>query len=230
MLKCEVIKDLLPLYIDKVCSRESATLIEEHLAGCSSCRLEWENLQSAIPLPLQTVDNNRRDGLVLKAISSYWGRTKLKAFMKGAMLSSLTIGLLVLAYFGLTQWHIMKVPADLVVIEDVGKMKDGRIAFHLRLTDDYDLNQISYDMDEEGNFYMTPYRPIIKKKRVAPVGLFNMYQALDSFLNEVYKSRFGADTHIKALYIVTRDEHILVWQEGMSLPPASLAAEEELKR
>lgn len=35
---CNIIKDLLPLYIDDVCSKESKHLVEEHLKGCNNCQ------------------------------------------------------------------------------------------------------------------------------------------------------------------------------------------------
>lgn len=35
---CEVIKDLLPLYYDDVCSEESKDMVEEHLEECPSCQ------------------------------------------------------------------------------------------------------------------------------------------------------------------------------------------------
>lgn len=34
---CEVIKDLLPIYADGVCSKESAAMVEEHLSECEPC-------------------------------------------------------------------------------------------------------------------------------------------------------------------------------------------------
>ena len=34
---CEVIRDLLPLYADNVCSGKSRSMVEEHLQECSSC-------------------------------------------------------------------------------------------------------------------------------------------------------------------------------------------------
>ena len=37
-LNCKVIEDLLPLYLDEVCSEESRQLVEEHLADCEACR------------------------------------------------------------------------------------------------------------------------------------------------------------------------------------------------
>lgn len=35
---CELIQDLLPLYLDGVCSKESKTAIEKHLSECADCK------------------------------------------------------------------------------------------------------------------------------------------------------------------------------------------------
>ena len=48
-IKCEVIKDLLPLYVDGVVSEESRALIEEHLKECEDCREYLKLLQEDIP-------------------------------------------------------------------------------------------------------------------------------------------------------------------------------------
>ena len=46
--KCDVICDLLPLYIDDVCSAESKKMVEEHLRECSTCRAMLENMQNEL--------------------------------------------------------------------------------------------------------------------------------------------------------------------------------------
>ena len=43
---CEVIRDLLPLYADEVCSETSRRLIEEHLRECPECSGELEKLRT----------------------------------------------------------------------------------------------------------------------------------------------------------------------------------------
>lgn len=43
-MSCDVIQDLIPLYIDGCCSAESGRLIESHIKTCSACR---ECLESA---------------------------------------------------------------------------------------------------------------------------------------------------------------------------------------
>jgi len=45
---CEIIKDLLPLYIDDACSSESKKSVEEHLQECIDCNIELANLKSEI--------------------------------------------------------------------------------------------------------------------------------------------------------------------------------------
>ena len=46
MMKCEIIRDLIPLYLDKVCSEDSRKLVEEHLAECSECRKYMKELEN----------------------------------------------------------------------------------------------------------------------------------------------------------------------------------------
>ena len=45
---CELIKDLLPLYADDVCSEESRKIVTEHLAGCEECRAEFGKMKSEL--------------------------------------------------------------------------------------------------------------------------------------------------------------------------------------
>lgn len=48
---CDIVKDLLPLYADGVCSEDSRALVEEHIKGCNSCRSELETMGNEIKLP-----------------------------------------------------------------------------------------------------------------------------------------------------------------------------------
>ncbi|MGN1275581.1 MAG: zf-HC2 domain-containing protein [Floccifex sp.] len=41
---CSVIQDLLPLYVDEVCSEESKTIVEEHLSQCSICKEIYDSM------------------------------------------------------------------------------------------------------------------------------------------------------------------------------------------
>lgn len=47
-IKCYLVRDLLPLYIDKACSEQTSTDIEEHLESCADCRKLYEEMNSNI--------------------------------------------------------------------------------------------------------------------------------------------------------------------------------------
>ena len=63
-MKCNVIKDLIPLYIDNCCSEESAALVKEHLESCAECKELYEDMKapagvvpaSAPPKKLKSID------------------------------------------------------------------------------------------------------------------------------------------------------------------------------
>ena len=48
-IKCDVIRDLLPAYIDNLTSESSNELIEEHLNICKSCRALYEDMMKELP-------------------------------------------------------------------------------------------------------------------------------------------------------------------------------------
>ncbi len=216
-VSCEIIKDLLPLYYDEVCSSESKKMVAEHLAGCNSCKSELDIIRTDIKIPKETVEKNRSDGNVIKGIADFWKRSKVKAFIKGLIGATLLFMVIFLGYIGLFRWNIISVPTDVVEITDVSKLADGRIAYHVKLTDGYDLNECRYNIDKDGNFYITPLRPIVKTKAQALYGLANGYDFFDVEGQE--RNRNGAE--INTLYYGTPKDNILIWEKGMELPEAS---------
>ena len=49
-LECDVIRDLLPLYAEKLASPASSALVEQHLAACPACRAELEQMEKPVPV------------------------------------------------------------------------------------------------------------------------------------------------------------------------------------
>lgn len=47
--ECAVVRDLLPLYIDTVCSAESKKMVEEHLLECADCTAALEQMGREVP-------------------------------------------------------------------------------------------------------------------------------------------------------------------------------------
>ena len=57
-MKCEIIRDLLPSYIDGLTSAESNEVIEEHLQECRECREYLEDMKTSVELEKQESDKN----------------------------------------------------------------------------------------------------------------------------------------------------------------------------
>ena len=47
-MNCNVIKDLIPLYVDECCSEESALIVEEHVENCPECKRLYENMKKPL--------------------------------------------------------------------------------------------------------------------------------------------------------------------------------------
>lgn len=48
-ITCEVVQDLLPLYVDECCSEQSKKIVEEHLADCMDCRERSRQFREKLP-------------------------------------------------------------------------------------------------------------------------------------------------------------------------------------
>lgn len=44
-MNCDIVKDLIPLYIDGCCSEESEKVVEEHIDGCDDCKKLFEDMK-----------------------------------------------------------------------------------------------------------------------------------------------------------------------------------------
>ena len=44
--QCEIVQDLLPLYVDSACSESSAAMVKEHMETCQECKVLYEKLCS----------------------------------------------------------------------------------------------------------------------------------------------------------------------------------------
>lgn len=48
--KCDIIKDLLPLYAENICSDDSRQAVAEHIAECESCRNELNKINTNVAI------------------------------------------------------------------------------------------------------------------------------------------------------------------------------------
>ncbi len=67
-ITCNIIKDLLPLYVEDLVSQDSKALVDDHLCGCDSCRKELEALKQApkVPVEVETTSLKRVEDAIRK--------------------------------------------------------------------------------------------------------------------------------------------------------------------
>ena len=77
-INCSLIKDLLPLYIDDLCSKESTEIVGNHLEICEDCNKEYETLKTEPKVKPQE-DNSKE---LIKKVNKKFGKDKKKAIIK----------------------------------------------------------------------------------------------------------------------------------------------------
>ena len=56
-INCNIIQDILPLYVDDVVSEDTKNIVEEHLTGCDECKKIAESMQEKIEIKTDETDN-----------------------------------------------------------------------------------------------------------------------------------------------------------------------------
>lgn len=110
-IKCTVIQDLLPLYVDEVVSNDTKSLVNEHLLTCEDCRNEYEQMKGTIYVPIEN------SAELFGRLKKRWNRKKWLLIF-GSVLITTLIGF---ALFSLIFHYTKPIPytADLFEIEEM---------------------------------------------------------------------------------------------------------------
>ena len=58
--KCEIVRDLLPLYAENMVSDGSRRMIEEHLGECSDCAERLAGMKNELPIPAPAAQEDKK--------------------------------------------------------------------------------------------------------------------------------------------------------------------------
>lgn len=95
---CNIVKDMLPLYIDDLCSAESKQMVEEHIKECDDCRRVLESMKEGEEtIASYDVNNTDSDEQLIKRVSKDINRKTSKS----RKISAACIGVVVVLLFGL---------------------------------------------------------------------------------------------------------------------------------
>lgn len=84
-ISCNVIQDIMPLYVDEIVSEDTKKLVEEHLKECEDCRKEMEKMRAKIILPNKKKINQAEKELFQK-LKCRLNNRRIAAAILGAIL------------------------------------------------------------------------------------------------------------------------------------------------
>ena len=91
-MKCEIIRDLLPLYIDGLTSKESNQEIEKHLKNCEECQKYYQEMTGDIDNFSVITNEEIEDVNLIKKIKKKNRKKALGIFFGAFVLSGVLIG------------------------------------------------------------------------------------------------------------------------------------------
>lgn len=156
-ITCDVIKDLLPLYVDEVLSKDSNALVEEHLKTCGDCTAYYEKLKGDDDITgIETVriEENLEEMEPLKKIKRRIRRTATRLGI--AIGVCLLIGMMVIGFYYARGGHVDPDDVEISnvrveneeVLFDVKVINPGRIYVPIGIMSDN-----TCDETPDGNHY-----------------------------------------------------------------------------
>lgn len=116
MTKCEIIKDLLPLYMDNACSRESRELVEEHLADCRDCSNEQKLMEQNIEIEEGYIKENLDEGKLLEQGKKDIEKKVKKDFLMKATCVDIILNVLIVIFFMGKTWEVNHSAAGMMAV------------------------------------------------------------------------------------------------------------------
>lgn len=216
-LNCDVIQDLLPLYVDEVCSEASKQVVVEHLVECTECSEMIEKFKKYdVSVPLQVEKNNSFQKLLAKLRL----RKILLIFSCVVVTFILLIGADKLYTF-LTEGAQKTISYDLITVTDLCQLSDGRIAFQTMVNDDYRVNSVGCTTGDVDPVISINRGIILRKNEneenwIERFSFKYFFWVIDSKYNKIsYKDPDGT-VHV-------------IWNKGDEVPKAKESFEEKIK-
>lgn len=200
-ISCEVISDLLPLYCDDVCTKDSRRIVEAHLKDCPDCSRMLENMRTEY----QICDRQEQQGeQILRDMAAVWKKSVFRSFFKGICVVIGMLLLLYAGYWGMVRWPLAEIPPE--AVQASAEVLDDEFTVHIEVTDGYKATSMDLITQEDGKMYVVFKRGMIPVKNGAGTNAKGTYSgSLDAVLED------GKTVRVKEIYYGTQEEHVLLW-------------------
>jgi uncharacterized protein YpmB len=216
---CDIIKDLLPLYLDNVCSEDSKRAVEEHIATCENCRRELEAYRSDIT----AADGGGEE--VIRKLSTRWKKTKRASLLTGILVMAIFIVVGISALF--YSYSERPVRPQEVAVEELSILKNTNVYFTLRVSERVNADGMNW-FEQNGNVYITLKTDQVQLKKKK--GSQGFEENTANYSRWEFNTRMSG---IKNIYLYDsldtyengKDRKTLIWSNETELKEAGTEAE-----
>lgn len=133
-IPCEIIRDLLPLYQDDICSEKSRIAIEKHMKECESCRTYLKRMECEIPIEVYEAEGTNEEWNAFREFSEKVSRKLNKRIVMACGVVFLICMMLTVALSSdaFQSYHLSRIAAEDIKAEEVYELKDGRLYVHVK--------------------------------------------------------------------------------------------------
>lgn len=212
-LECEIVQDLLPMYVDDLTSDYTSECVKEHLEECPPCRSIYEMMKDE---PVEQVQQNVEEA------------NKLRWYMKKFKVINLLIGVIIacvvftIGVFGYTELFVnvnANISSDVVQVTELYELENGNIYLKLQVTDGYFINAGTTSFNDTSN----PGKGVIELNR--------------TIVPKVYDNSCGGDDLSNACGLVivfnpetSQSEHIAFGDLGETSVPVNMSLVEYVEQ
>lgn len=201
-ITCDVIRDLLPLYCDGVCSRDSRELVREHLEDCRECCSLLQKMKQECVLP---GEEEQAHETIVRDMAVFWKKGLRRSFLKGALIMLCACAVLVGGWVALTRLVMVQVPADRVEIAVVS-VTEETVEVSLKTNDGKKVSGSSYRVTADGKYYIILERGILAEENG---GGENWEGTLT--ISREKKLESGEKVPVTEIYYGTGKDSVLIW-------------------
>lgn len=118
-IKCTIIQDVLPLYVDEVVSQDTKEMVDEHLQYCEKCQKEYDAMKQELYIPAEN------KAFQFKEISKKWRKKKVIISITSVFITAM---ILLGAYLSVFYYEtVIPYSEDLIKIE---RQNDNQLVSH----------------------------------------------------------------------------------------------------
>lgn len=148
ILKCDIVQDLLPLYVDDVVKPTTKEVISEHLEKCEKCKNEYTYMLKGI----ENKDKQRNNLNPADGFNMLKKKLKRKNIRRMLLVILLTCGFAIGIIYFLMNVPVVSVSEDAIEVSNVYVVDDSEVFIKFHYKSKY---EVPYVMSPSVNFNQT---------------------------------------------------------------------------